>query len=390
VAARARRQLDVVYVGFVLGHGGDAVQMLALANGVKELGARVKVVVPAIDTTVTFSERCEALGVACERTDQITVDASHSRQRLGSLVKLLRTLDAPVVHFHTGDVCLPRTAMLAMEVLRFAPSFVTLHSPYETLEPGSARARFWAATASRRFAAVVSPSEHGSAFQRRLGLAADLVVTVRNSVDVDAVAGGDGGGPRAQLGVGAEDPVVLFSSRLDPQKRPLDAVRAFGALADEFPSAVLVFVGTGQAERAVQDEAARFGLGDRVRLVGYQTNVADWLAAATVWILPTERENFSLAVLEALAAGCPILATTCPGNDEVLVDEHNALTFDVGDVDGATARLRRLLADASLRGRLGQQATQSAQDFRIDRMVRDYQRLYRTATGVSENLLLAG
>ena len=56
-------------------------------------------------------------------------------------------------------------------------------------------------------------------------------------------------------------------------------------------------------------EAKRLGLADRVRLVGYQTNVPDWLAAATVWLLPTERENFSVAVLEALAAGCTVLST---------------------------------------------------------------------------------
>src|SRR5262245_355147 len=147
VAAGARDQLDVLYVGFLFGHGGDAAQMLALANGIKDLGARVRVLVPAIDTTVTFGERCQALGVEVERTDRITVDALHSRQRLSSLVKLFRSFEAPVVHFHTGDMCLPRTAMVALEMLRMPPSFVTLHSPYETIEPGSTRARFWSAAA---------------------------------------------------------------------------------------------------------------------------------------------------------------------------------------------------------------------------------------------------
>ena len=66
---------------------------------------------------------------------------------------------------------------------------------------------------------------------------------------------------------------------------------------------------------------------DRVRLVGYQTNVPDWLAAATVWILPTERENFSVAALEAMAAGCAVASTICPGNAEVLLDGVNSLTF---------------------------------------------------------------
>ena len=84
-----------------------------------------------------------------------------------------------------------------------------------------------------------------------------------------------------------------------------------------------------------------------MRLAGYQTNVADWLAAATVWLLPTERENFSVAVLEALAAGCAVLSTTCPGNDEVLTDRENRGLFPVGDIprgDCRTARTARRMA----------------------------------------------
>lgn len=71
-------------------------------------------------------------------------------------------------------------------------------------------------------------------------------------------------------------------------------------------------------------------------LTGYRTDVQDWLAAATVWLLRTLRENFSLAVLEARSAGCAVLTTDAPGNDEiVVVDDVNALTFAVGDVRAA-------------------------------------------------------
>ena len=155
---------------------------------------------------------------------------------------------------------------------------------------------------------------------------------------------GDGSGPRRRVGIGPRRPVVSFCSRLDPQKRPLEAVQIFDGVAREFPSAVLVFVGQGSEQGAVEAEAERLGISERVRLVGYQTDVPNWLAAATVWLLPTERENFSLAVLEGLAAGCAVLSTTCRGNDEVLVDHQNALTFPVGDVAGATAALRRAAA----------------------------------------------
>jgi glycosyltransferase involved in cell wall biosynthesis len=372
-------RFDIAYVGFVLGHGGDALQMLALAHGMHGLGARVKIVVPDRPETELFQQRSAALGIECERTRLITADLHGSRQRLASVVRLLRSLNAPIVHFHTGNSCLPRIAMVGLEAVRARPAVVTLQSPYETIAPESARARFWAVTAARRFAAVVSPSSHGTQFQLRCGIPADLAVTVPNAVDVEAMGDGDGSIPRRALGVDSGALVVLFSSRVERQKRPLDAVRAFAKVAGDHPDAILVFVGNGPEEEAVRAESARLGVDGRVRLVGYQTNVADWLAAADVWVLPTERENFSIAVLEALAAGCPVLATSCPGNDEVLVDEGNALTFPVGDVDAAARGLSRLLADPALRAAIGQGGRSTARAYAVETMVERYRRLYERA-----------
>jgi glycosyltransferase involved in cell wall biosynthesis len=163
-------------------------------------------------------------------------------------------------------------------------------------------------------------------------------------------------------------------------------VRIFAGIAPEFPRARLVFVGDGALRHAVVDEAQRLGVTDRVELVGYQTNVEDWVAAATVWILPTERENFSLAVLEALAAGRAVLSTSCPGNDEVLVDGENAAVFAVGDVEGGIRRLRQLLVDETLRGQLGSRAAETAAQFSSDAMVEAYRSVYARSASAPECL----
>ncbi len=152
-------------------------------------------------------------------------------------------------------------------------------------------------------------------------------------------------------------------------------------MGERRPDAHFVFVGGGTLEAAVRERAAASGLGPRLHFAGHQTNVPDWLAAATVWFLPTEAENFSLAVLEALAAGCPILSTLCRGNDEVLLPEENALTTDVGDVAGMAAALERLLADPALRTRLGAAARQTAQGFTRERMVDKHLACYNEAIG---------
>jgi glycosyltransferase involved in cell wall biosynthesis len=378
--------LEVTYIGFLLGHGGDALQMLSLAEAVQSAGGRVKVIVPAVETSVTFADRCRSVGVECERSELITVHLHGASQSMRSVIRLLWSVESPVVHFHTGNSCLPSSVMAALEMLRYRPAFVTLQSPYETIVPGSPRARFWAATARRRFLAVASPSEHGSRFQLRCGVPERLAATIRNSIDTAAVAGGDGSSVRRQLALAPDAPLVLFSSRIDPQKRPVDAVRMFGAVAVEFPTAVLVFVGGGEEEVAVAAEADRLGLRDRVRFAGYQTNIPDWLAAADVWLLPTERENFSVAVLEALAAGCPVVSTTCPGNDEVLVDGENSRTFAIGDIGAGAAALRDLMGDPALRERVRARGRETAAAYTVDRMAAEYLALYARHPSVPASL----
>jgi glycosyltransferase involved in cell wall biosynthesis len=376
----------VLYVGFLTGHGGDANQMLLLAEGMRERGATVKLLVPEVDTTVGFARRCHDVGLACERTPLIRADMRGPRQRPLAMLELVRSFDAPVVHFHTGNSCLPRTVMGALQVARAPRSFVTIQSPYETIQPGTMRARWWATLANRRFHAVVSPSEHSSAFQRRCGVAPDRVVTVRNAIDTRSMSAGESTGPRAELGLDAEDALIVFTSRMDAQKRPVDAVRMLHRVADEFPSAALAFIGNGTESDAVAACAVELGVRDRVHMLGFRTDIADWLASATVWILPTERENFSVAVLEALAAGCAVLSTRCPGNDEVLVDGLNALTFEIGGTEEGSAKLRRLLRDGELRRQLGVRGVETAARYSVEHMVAEYSALYeRYRTPIGED-----
>jgi glycosyltransferase involved in cell wall biosynthesis len=368
--------MDILYVGFLLGHGGDAVQMLELASGMAARGARVRIVVPQLETTKGLAQECWERGLPVVRTPWIQSSIDGVGQKPLDMVRLFYTYDEPIVHIHTGDCALPRTAMLARRLLRRPRAFVTVQSPYETIQPGEARAVAWANTATRQLQLVACPSEHSRRYQIRLGVPEDRVAVVRNSVDVPRFAGGNAKVAQDALQLPEDAQLVLFSSRLDAQKRPVDAVKAFARVAPDLPRAHMALLGTGKLEGAVRSAVKELGLEARVHFPGHQGNVQDWLAASTVWVLPTERENFSLAVLEAMAAGCAILSTNCPGNDEVLVDGTNALTTAVGDVDGMTGGLQRLLSDARLRTHLAANARAAAQAYSAERMVDAYAMCY--------------
>ncbi|MCW3095724.1 MAG: glycosyltransferase [Chthonomonadaceae bacterium] len=372
-------EAEIVYIGFVLGHGGDAGQMLDLAVGMAERGRRVRVVVPVLETTVRFAEQGEARGIVVERSPLVRADPRGAQQSLPDLIELLSRNRESLLHFHTGDVCLPRPAQAALRQLNLPRAFATLHSPYDTVPQGSERALAWVASVEHQIHAVVCPSEHGRLLQIRNGVPPERVRTIHNGIDTNRFAGGDAGAARRLLGLPPETPLLLFTSRLDDQKRPLDALTAFHGVAAEFPALHLVYVGTGELAERVREKAVEAALSDRVHLMGFRNDVPDWLAAATVWLLPTETENFSLSVLEALAAGCPILSTVCPGNDEALRDGDNSLLTAVGDTRAQTEALRLLLSNTELRARLSVVARRDAEKYRLDRMVESYAALYHSA-----------
>jgi glycosyltransferase involved in cell wall biosynthesis len=363
---------DILYVGLVTGNGGDAVQMLELASGMAARGPKVRIVVPSVETTLLFAQQCRERGIPVERTSRLRVDILGARQNPLDVVQLFRSHRAGILHLHTGNDCLPRTVLLAMGLLRLPRAFVTVHSPYTSLTEGDARARAWATAAPRRFRTIICPSERSLKAQLRYGLPVELLKCIKNGVDVERFATGNGLRIRTELGLGPETPLIVFTSRLDPQKRPLDVIEAFSRVAADFPEAQLALVGTGALEQEAKIAVERAGLASRVHFPGYRTDVRDWLAAATLWTMPTESENFSIAIIEALAAGCPVLTTWCSGNDEILVDDHNALTFAVGDVNAMTQGLRRLLSSPDLRARLTSAARLTAQEYTLDRMVAAY------------------
>jgi glycosyltransferase involved in cell wall biosynthesis len=356
--------------------------MVDLAGDMHKRGLRVRIVVPDLPTTAVAEARAAKVGVDILRTPLIRADAWGSRQNLLNLLKLFRQNTARLYHLHTGDVCLPRFALLTMNLLELRPMIVTTHSPYATLARGSARARHWAHAVGRKIDMVVCPSDHSRELQIAYGVPPQKVTTIRNSVDVEWFGSGDPSRAYEALGLDRSHRLLIFTSRLDAQKRPEDAVRIFQRIADEFPDVHLVMAGQGAAEAGLREMVESAGIGGRVHFPGYQSNVPDWLAAAAVWVFPTESENFSLALLEALSAGCPIVSTACQGNDEVLVNEINAMVSPVGNVDSMAAAVRRILSEPELERRLRAEARKTVESYTLSNMADRYAACYNDSLGV--------
>ena len=139
-------------------------------------------------------------------------------------------------------------------------------------------------------------------------------------------------------------PVLMHISNFRRVKRVRDVVKIFANVNAEMPSK-LVMVGDGPDRVAAEDEARRLGVESSVSFLGKIDNVAPLLAAADLFLLPSQSESFGLSALEALASGVPVIGTNAGGLPEVVRDGETGFLCKVGDVDTMAARALELLRD---------------------------------------------
>lgn len=159
---------------------------------------------------------------------------------------------------------------------------------------------------------------------------------------------------RLALGMTEADIVVGCVAILRPAKGHRDLLAAMGPLFRRHAGLKLVIAGDGEVvERALRAQAAEMGVADRVMFLGYRADVADLMFGFDIFALATHMEASGTAVLEAAAAGLPIVATDVGGVPEMAVRDGNALLCPLGDTAALTAALEALVADGERRRAMG-------------------------------------
>jgi glycosyltransferase involved in cell wall biosynthesis len=148
--------------------------------------------------------------------------------------------------------------------------------------------------------------------------------------------------------------VVLYLGRIEPAKGIPELLRAFAGLRAEAPDARLVCAGAGDIEGAWR-QAQRVGLDDAVRFPGWigPAEKRAWLARAAVLVLPSHAEGLPMSLLEAMAAGLPVVASAVGGIPDVVHEGVNGYLVAPGDPVALQRALARLLRDPALGAALG-------------------------------------
>ena len=224
---------------------------------------------------------------------------------------------------------------------------------------------------------LIVPSEYLAGIVRGWGVAANRVVVIRNALttaphDLDGRAA-EHAALKRELQV--EGPLLVTSARLYPWKN-LDFLIG---LVPRLPEGMtLAIVGGGPDHAALVERAQRLGVLERVRITGSvsHADVQRYLRAADVFVLNTRYEGLSHVMLEAMAAGAPVVASAVGGNPEVIEDGTNGLLVPLDDAAAIVGAIERLLADDALRERLTRRAAQDVRGYRWDTLVE------RTATAL--------
>jgi glycosyltransferase involved in cell wall biosynthesis len=178
-----------------------------------------------------------------------------------------------------------------------------------------------------------------------------------NGVDVERFSPGQSD-VRERLGLPREAPVVGFVGRLTRDKGVPELVEAFDRILEAEPQAHLLLVGWfDAAEDALDDDlSARIASHPRIHLTGYVHDTAPYYRAMDVMVLPTWREGFPNAVLEAAATGIPVITTECTGSRDSVVPEVTGLLIPPGYPEAICESVLKLLRDPERRRRMGQAA----------------------------------
>jgi len=158
---------------------------------------------------------------------------------------------------------------------------------------------------------------------------------------------------RRQFGIPADAPVALFVGRLTCDKGIAELIEAFLQLENRIPNLRLLLVGSFEdGDPLPEDIRRRLETHDRVILAGPVNDTAPYYAMADVLVLPSHREGLPTVVLEAHAAGKPVIGATATGIVDLLVDGETGLLFPVGDVSSLANAIARLIEDKALARKL--------------------------------------
>jgi len=288
---------------------------------------------------------------------------------IARLHRLLREEHFDIVHSHSPLVASVARAVVRTMPKRSRPALVTTeHNAWSTFAVPTRVINALTAPADD-LSLAVSEQARSSMWWPRLRGRTEVVV---HGVDVDAIraAAASRTAVRGELGAGDGDVVAVTVANYRRQKAWPVLLAAARRALDAAPALRFAGVGQGPLAAEVEAEHARLGLGDRFVLLGARDDVPRILAAGDLFVLASSYEGYPVAVMEALAAGLPVVATGVPGIADAVRDGVEGVLVPAGDATALAEAVVCLVDDPARRASFAAAAGRRGQEFGVDRVAR--------------------
>lgn len=170
--------------------------------------------------------------------------------------------------------------------------------------------------------------------------------------------------------------LLVHASNFRPVKRIEDAILVFAKVKELIPSK-LVLIGDGEERPNIERLVRKLGISEDVRFLGKLEAMEEVLSVADLFIMPSEKESFGLAALEAMACKVPVISSNTGGLGELNINGVTGFLSDVGDIDDMVKNALYILDEANLEG-FKDRALERAKEFDTDRIVKQYEEYYST------------
>ena len=204
------------------------------------------------------------------------------------------------------------------------------------------------------------------------------IVTIHSGVNIDPFTKSSVNieEKKRSLGLNPQGLVVGTVGWLLPIKGPVYLLKAMAEIWQSHPQIQLIYVGKGDLEEDVKKEAYRIGVSDKVAFLGWRDDIPEIMQVLDIFVLPSLNEGMGRVLVEAMAAGRPIVASRVGGIPDLVKDGQNGFLVKPSDVSDLSFAIKKLLDDKKMREEMGKKGRALAKDYSVEKMVDKIDALY--------------
>lgn len=232
-------------------------------------------------------------------------------------------------------------------------------------------------TYKRAYKIVAVSKSIKKVLEKNFSLQADKIITIYNPVPIETIKHKSNQQIDHPFFKSKNLHVIISAGRLNKQKRFDILLKAFPLVKAKYDNICLIILGEGELRGELLTLSSQLKINEWIDFVGFKSNPYAWISKADIFVLSSDREGFPNVLLEAMACGVPIISTDCPsGPNELISDGKNGILVPPSNENALAKAISTLIGDKKLRTKFSQEGRIRAGDFRIDKILPQYEALF--------------